>query len=47
MHSYLGFLWKRYRTYRTALFSLIDEFRFIAPGSDNEFGNLIWTISAP
>ncbi len=33
-HNYLGFLWKNYRTYRAALFSLIEELRLIAPGRD-------------
>jgi TnpA family transposase len=40
-HSYLGFLWKRYRAYRTALFSLMDELRFIAPGSDKSLEEAI------
>jgi hypothetical protein len=40
-HSYLGFLWKRYRAYRTAIFSLIDDLRFIAPGSDKSLEEAI------
>src|SRR5262249_48918251 len=40
-NNYLGFLWKRYRAYRTALFSLIDELRFIAPGSDKSLEEAI------
>ncbi|MCI0663740.1 MAG: Tn3 family transposase [Acidobacteria bacterium] len=40
-HNYLGFLWKHYRVHRTALFSLIDELRFITPGSDKSLEEAI------
>jgi TnpA family transposase len=40
-NNYLGFLWKRYRAYRAALFSLIGELRFIAPGSDKSLEEAI------
>jgi len=43
-HNYLGFLWKRYRSYRAALFSLIDELRFITPGSDKSLEEAIALI---
>jgi TnpA family transposase len=33
-YNYLGFLWRHYRAHRSALFSIIEESKLIAPGSD-------------
>jgi hypothetical protein len=43
-HNYLGFLWKRHRSYRAALFSLIDELRFITSGSDKSLEEAVSLI---
>jgi TnpA family transposase len=40
-HNYLGFLWKHFRGHRAALFSIIEELRFIAPGRDKSLERVI------
>jgi TnpA family transposase len=40
-HNDLGFLWKSFRAYRSALFALIEELRFLAPGPDKSLEEAI------
>jgi TnpA family transposase len=40
-NNYLGFLWKHFRAHRSALFSITEESRLIAPGSDKNLEQAI------